>query len=483
MSEATIVVYGARSTIARWFDQYWSERDRQALPWLCVILTGLLLAFGPQFMLWIVSLLPADELGNSGASIFAHQIILAIATVLALGAGALILRRLARPSCLVLDAEGVALAWNFLFFTVSGHRRRWSDLTSIYIFQPAEKIDFRACHLNFATAQNIKALSVPLEYLEGDERRQQVAEAISKYALHAVEPRVFSELAPQKDLSFTSLWLEALSAAPSRESLLPLPPGTILDGRYCVENRLGAGGQGTVYLAEDNKLSTKVVLKESLLPVYTDIINRRKALESFHREAFALEALKHDKIVGYLGSFVADHRAYLVLQFVPGRTLAAVVKEEGPIEPERAISLAIQMCEILSALHELTPAMVHRDYTPDNLILNSDDKLTLIDFAVSTPAWTTASDDSEVAGKAAYMAPEQFKGAAQVQSDVYSMGATMFYLLTGETPEPLTESHPILNKDTTSKDLNDIVAGATRLDLKARFQTAAAVKDALQALS
>jgi tRNA A-37 threonylcarbamoyl transferase component Bud32 len=483
MTDTTLVAYGAQSTVARWFDQYWSETDRKALPWLCVIVLGVFLAFGPQFLLWLVSLLPADELGNSGASIFAHQVVVTIATVLALCLGAAALRILARPTFLELNADGVAMVWSFLFFKVKSRRLRWPDITSIHIVQPTDKTDFRACQLNFATAEDIAALSIPLEQLEGDERRQQVAEAISKYAVHAVEPRVFSELAPQKDLSFTSLWLEALTAAPSRERLLPLPVGIILDGRYCVQERLGAGGQGTVYLADDSKESTQVVLKESMLPVYTDIVNRKQALEAFHKEAFALESVRHDNIVRYFGSFVADHRAYLVLQLVPGRTLAAMVKEDGPIEGKRAVALSMQMCDILSLLHGLTPSMVHRDFTPDNLIVGADDKVTLIDFAVSVAAWSVDDDGGEVAGKAAYMAPEQFRGVPQTQSDVYSLGATMYYLLTGETPEPLDESHPVLSNEAVSKDLSDIVAGATRLDLEKRFKSAAAVKDALRALS
>jgi len=483
MSEATLVPYGARSPVARWFDLYWSESDRKSLPWLCVVVLGAFLAFGPPFLLWLVGVLPADELGNSGASIFAHNVVVGIAGVLALCVGAAIVRLLARPSYIELGANGVAMIWNILFLKIAGQRLPWSEITSVNIFQPMDKVDYRQCHVNFSTTKNIAALSVPLEQLEGDERRRQVADAISKYAVHAVEPRVFSELSPQKDLSFTSLWLEALTAAPSRESLIPLAVGTILDGRYCVRNRLGAGGQGTVYLADDSKETIQVVLKESMLPVYTDIVKRRQALEAFHKEAFALESVKHDNVVRYLGSFVADHRAYLVLQLVPGRTLSALVKEDGPIEPQRAVALAMQMCDILTHLHGLTPVMVHRDFTPDNLIVGDDGKLTLIDFAVSVAAWSADADSGEVAGKAAYMAPEQFRGAPQAQSDVYSMGATMHYILTGETPEPLDESHPVLSNSSISKELSDIVAGATRLDLDKRFKSAAAVKDALQVLS
>ncbi|MBS2008643.1 MAG: serine/threonine protein kinase [Cyanobacteria bacterium SZAS TMP-1] len=482
MTDTTLVPFGTRSMVARWFDQYLSEGDRRALPWLCVILLGAALAFGPPFLLWLVGLLPADELGNSGASIFAHQVVVTIASVLAFCLAAGILRLLTRPSFIELDARGIAMVWSILFFRLRGSRLPWSEITSVGVFQPTANVDFTQSRLNFATAQDIAALSIPLAQIDGEERRQQVADAISKYAQNNVEPRVFAELAPQRELSFTSLWLEALTAAPSRERLLPVSIGTILDGRYCVKDRLGAGGQGTIYLAEDIQDAKQVVLKESILPVYTNIVKRRQALEAFHKEAFALESVKHDNVVRYLGSFVVDHRAYLVLQLVPGRTLSAMVKEDGPLNDKRVVAMAMQMCDILSHLHGLTPPLVHRDFTPDNLIVDNNDKITLIDFAVSVAAWSPDSESDEIAGKAAYMAPEQFKGTPQGQSDVYSMGATMHYLLTGETPEPLDESHPILINASVGKELSDIVAGATRLDLDKRFKSAESVKDALKAL-
>jgi tRNA A-37 threonylcarbamoyl transferase component Bud32 len=478
-----LVPYGAKSTISSWFSRYWSEGDRKALPWLCVFFLGIFLFWGPSFLLWLIQYLPADQLGNSGASIFAHQLLVGIAILLAGTTAFFAGKYLFRPTFIELSAAGVALVWKFLAIKVRGRGLHWSDITAINLFQPMNTVDPRNCQLQFVATKRDNSIKIPMALLDEDEGRQAVADAIAKHAINPVEPQVFSELAPKRTISFTEVWLDALSAAPAREKLLPLEEGVILDGRYQIKSRLGSGGQGTVYLAKDNKESTEVVLKESILPVYADLISRRKALEAFHKEAFALESVKHEHIVKFLGSFVNDHRAYLVLAFVPGATLSAVVKKNGPLAGARVKSLALDMCEILTALHGQSPPMVHRDFTPDNLIVGDGERLTLIDFAVSVSAVTPEADaQPEVAGKASYMAPEQFKGRPQTQSDIYSLGATMHFLLTGDTPIPLDESHPIVINELVDKRLSDIVAGATKLDPACRFKNVDELRNALKSL-
>src|SRR5262249_1604672 len=143
------------------------------------------------------------------------------------------------------------------------------------------------------------------------------------------------------------------------------------------------------------------------------------------------------------------------------------------------VSLALEMCDVLSALHGLTPPLVHRDFTPDNLIVKDDGTLVLIDFAVAVGA---DSDTGDAAGKAAYMAPEQFKGKPTIPSDIYALGCTLYFILPGQHPEPLTESHPMFADTNIGQQLNDVVAGCTKLNSGDRFADAQAVRKALEAI-
>jgi serine/threonine-protein kinase len=217
------------------------------------------------------------------------------------------------------------------------------------------------------------------------------------------------------------------------------------------------------------------------LPVYVDATVRRQALENFQREAAMLRTLSHPQIVKLVDFFIEDHRSYMVLEHIDGLSLRRMVEQSGPMSEEQVCSLAQQMCDILTYLHELSPPVVHRDFTPDNLILNSDSTLKLIDFTVAQQTESTAT--GTVVGKHAYLPPEQFRGKPTPQSDIYAMGATLFYLLIGRDPEPITASHPILSDNKIDGSLDEIVARATSLDLSIRYPNIQSVKQDLLNLS
>ena len=210
-----------------------------------------------------------------------------------------------------------------------------------------------------------------------------------------------------------------------------------------------------------------IVLKEFLLPIYVDISVRKSVLDCFEREARILTSLKHNQIVKLLDFFVEDHRAYLVLEHIEGITLSKLVVERGPLPEEFVRELAKQMCTILSYLHNMTPPVVHRDFTPENLILGSDGLLKLIDFNVARQVESNAT--GSVVGKPAYLPPEQFRGQTVCQSDIYSMGATLSYILTGKQPEPISVSHPRAELNSISEQMDRIVARATAITLKDRY--------------
>jgi tRNA A-37 threonylcarbamoyl transferase component Bud32 len=478
MSEIVSIEYGAQSTVSRWFEYYWTDQDRRILPWVFVVILFGLISVGPGLLLYLVSLLPIDELGNSGASIRSHQLLQLIAGILAISVSVYVAVRICRPALIELSQEGIKKVWLILgLVKFRGHLLAWSDISTIRILREPGTSDTRLHSLAFDTEEKRPAIKLSLGDLESEEGRKTLVEVITNRAVKAsIESEVFDALVPQRALSFTEIWLDALSAPPKREQLVPLTEGALLDGRYRVVKRLGIGGQGTVYLVIDTQTQANVVLKETILPVYADLITRKSALEAFHKEAFALESVKHKNIAKFLGSFVADHRAYLVLDFIDGKTLTEIIKQDGPLEPEKARAYGIQMCEVLSVLHNLSPPLVHRDFTPDNLMVTKEGDLALIDFAVAVVGDRESID---VAGKPSYMAPEQFKGKPTIQSDVYSLGGTLHYILTGEHPEPLSESWPMLSNDNVSETMNDVVRQCTKLDAKERYANVDAVRAAL----
>jgi serine/threonine-protein kinase len=275
-------------------------------------------------------------------------------------------------------------------------------------------------------------------------------------------------LTPAQDHSYTELWMQALSAPPKRERLTPLAPGaTLLEGKYKIIDQLGVGGQGTAYLAKHLTDESEVVLKEFILPVYVDVNVRRQALETMQKEASMLRRLNNPRVVQLREFFVEDHRGYLCLERINGLSLRRIVDNEGKMSEAKVRDLAAQMCKMLSYLHGLTPPVVHRDFTPDNLILGKDGVLKLVDFNVAQQTESTAT--GSVVGKHAYLPPEQFRGRPVPQSDIYAMGATMFYLLLGDDPEAITCLHPINYRDDISAKLDQIVSHATALDTAKRY--------------
>lgn len=307
--------------------------------------------------------------------------------------------------------------------------------------------------------------------------------------------------------SFTKLWLDNLDGGDrQRLSMGPLEPGeTVFGGRYEIVRRLAAGGQAVTYLAQDLYVATGedasvvaadaaddtagsavdagavLVLKEFVLPVRGGMEIRKRALENVEHEAKLLEKLANERIVKLLDCFVDGQRAYLVLEYIDGKSLRKLVQDDGPLPEGDVIRLAIEMCTVLEYLHAQLPAIIHRDFTPENLLLRSRGTIALIDFNVAEQL--ESKETKTMVGKHCYVAPEQFRGKATAQSDVYACGCTLYWLLTGEDPEPISTSHPALKNETVSEAIDKVVALATHTDVSKRFASAAAMKAELLKLS
>ena len=352
----------------------------------------------------------------------------------------------------------------------------WSNVSQIVMVSPPKKpsLTDRQIVFELKNGKNLR-LRVGSISVAG---REEILKAIERWAPGVPRtPDVIQALQPLGDYTYTQIWMEALSAAPKRERLTPLATGATLNGQqYTIKQTLGAGGQGTAYLAEDILSGQEVVLKEFLLPVYVDVGVRKKALETFEKEARLLRKMSHPQIIKPLDYFVEDHRAYLVIEHVDGESLRELGGKER-INNTTVISLALQMCDMLEYLHGQSPPIVHRDFTPENLLLRKDGTLKLIDFNVAYQSEQGVV--SSVVGKPAYIPPEQFRGTPVPQSDIYAMGGCLHFLLTGQEPEILSSSDPRAACHSVMPALAEIVMKATEPEIADRFADAKEIKAAL----
>lgn len=231
-------------------------------------------------------------------------------------------------------------------------------------------------------------------------------------------------------------------------------------GSLTIVRQLALGGLSAVYLAQlnGNKL---VVLKESVVPDDARSELKDKAREMFSREAKLLMQLHHPNIVKVIDNFEEGGRSYLLLDYVSGQDLRQYVKQNGRLREYQVLGPAIQIADILTYLHSKEPPLLHRDLTPDNIVLRADGSVVVIDFGAANEFIGNAT--GTFVGKQAFIAPEQFRGKAVAKSDIYAFGATLYYLLTGQDPEALSQSEPSAVCQ-IKEDLSDLVKRCTSLE-------------------
>jgi serine/threonine protein kinase len=217
-------------------------------------------------------------------------------------------------------------------------------------------------------------------------------------------------------------------------------PGEIINERYRILNTLGQGGVAITYEALDLQSEQRVALKALSLRRMGDW----KKIELFEREARILSQLNHPAIPRYLDYFQVDTPQdrcfYIAQQLAQGKSLAALIESGWHPDEAEVRRLATQVLSILVYLQELTPPVIHRDIKPQNLIRHPDGQVFLVDFgAVQDTYHNTVTFGSTVVGTYGYMAPEQFRGQAGLSTDLYGLGTTLLFLLTGKSPADLPQ--------------------------------------------
>lgn len=218
-----------------------------------------------------------------------------------------------------------------------------------------------------------------------------------------------------------------IAAPAAAQPLMPLGPGTWL-GEFWLEELLGEGGFGRVYLARDQR-GQMVVLK---------VVMR----EDGYREALILQRAACASVPRLYTTFLSPHGFCLVQEYVPGESLVSrQTRMGGRLPLAEVVAVGWQVAATLVTLHRQVPSVLHLDIKPGNLLLRTDGRVLLADFGMAVLA---AAGWPVMGGTPAYMPPEQLVKRAEPRSDVYALGATLWDLMAGEPPEPLQQSFPTL---------------------------------------
>ena len=272
------------------------------------------------------------------------------------------------------------------------------------------------------------------------------------------------------------------NTSPSSHTTALLFRGQTL-GKYKIIAPLGSGGFGTVYLAQDTWIDKKVAIK----------VPHRQGLDfgELLREPRLLASVSHPNIVSITTAEKQDNLFFIVMEYVQGETLENLIASQGALDITRALDFTCQICNAVDHAHR--QGVIHRDLRPANVLVTENDMLKVADFGTSR-FLEIAAHGTTVIGSPPYMAPEQFHGKAVFASDLYSLGVTMYQMMTGilpyDAPAPADldrlmsgelVSPPRLKNPSIPKAISDIVMRAMAPDVTARYQRAADVLEDLLA--
>ena len=257
--------------------------------------------------------------------------------------------------------------------------------------------------------------------------------------------------------------------------------GRNINGRYKIKELIGGGGMSNVYLAHDMILDRDIAIKM----LRYDFSNEEELRRRFQREALSTTSLAHPSIVNIFDVGEDGAIPYLVMEYVPGKTLKEYIIEHSPIAPERAVKIMKQLASALAHAHH--NQIVHRDIKPQNILMDEEGNVKISDFGIAMALSATSyTQTNSVLGTVHYLSPEQARGGnATKKSDIYSLGIVMYELLTGRLPfsgesavsialKHLQTETPSLREivPTIPQSLENVVLKATAKNAQHRYQSA-----------
>lgn len=257
--------------------------------------------------------------------------------------------------------------------------------------------------------------------------------------------------------------------------------GKSINGRYKIKELIGGGGMSNVYLAHDMILDRDIAIKI----LRYDFSNEEELRRRFQREALSTTSLAHPNIVNIFDVGEDGSVHYLVMEYVPGKTLKEYIIEHSPVSPERAVEIMKQLTSALAHAHH--NQIVHRDIKPQNILMDAEGNVKISDFGIAMALSATSyTQTNSVLGTVHYLSPEQARGGtANKKSDIYSLGIVMYELITGKLPfsgesavsialKHLQTETPSLRDavPTLPQSLENIVLKATAKNMQHRYQSA-----------
>jgi len=267
----------------------------------------------------------------------------------------------------------------------------------------------------------------------------------------------------------------------------------ILQQRYRIMRLLGRGGFGAVYEAADLRIrGRRVAIKEMSYSQF-DTSSMAQAVQDFEHEATILASLEHSNIPKVSDFFQEDGKAYIVMDFVEGKTLQRVQEEvNGPLDELRVLNWALQLCDVLNYLHMQPEPVIFRDLKPSNIMITKNEQVKLIDFGIARVFKPSAISDTRMVLSRNFAPPEQFGIAGQqtdARSDMYALGATLYLLLTNRLPvdalgrlgNPAALIRPNILNPQISQGTEALLFKALAMDPNQRFQSAYEMTQAIRA--
>jgi serine/threonine protein kinase len=246
----------------------------------------------------------------------------------------------------------------------------------------------------------------------------------------------------------------------------PHKPGDFVSGDqpYRVVRKLASRPLNAVYLCRDSENSF-VVMKQFVVPSNCESAARQRKI--FLREYELLRTVSHPLLVKVLQCFQNADDSYIVLEYIRGTNLRDLVEQRGARNEKLILRWALDICDQLRAMHQMDPPLLHQDISPDNLMLDEQQRIRIVDFGAAHQFMEGVT--GTLVGKQAYIAPEQLRGKSVRQSDIYSLGATLYFLLTGNDPKALHSSDPGYSGSVkVSSEVRHLVRSCTAYEAKDR---------------
>ena len=257
--------------------------------------------------------------------------------------------------------------------------------------------------------------------------------------------------------------------------------GSIIDGKYKILNKIGQGGRSVVYLAMNERANKQWAIKEVRKDGVKDYDVVRQGLIA---ETDILKRLNHPHLPSIIDVIDRDDTFLIVMDYIEGKSLDHWLKKDGAQPQEKVVEWAKQICDVLGYLHSRKPPIIYRDLKPANVMLKPDGQIMIIDFGTAREFKETSIEDTSCLGTQGYAAPEQYGGHGQTdaRTDIYTLGATMYHLLTGHNPSlPPYEMYPIRRwNPALSSGLEKIVLKCTQRNPNDRYQNCAELMYALE---